>query len=97
MELDRRTDGRFENGRGNVVELEDEYVYPMLKTSDLAAGRIAPSRWMLVPQRAIGADTSTIAASAPKTWAYLTNHADALNRRGSRIYRDRPPFSTRRA
>ncbi|HUG92139.1 MAG TPA: hypothetical protein VML55_14965, partial [Planctomycetaceae bacterium] len=36
---------------------------------------------------------SRIRQSAPKTWAYLERHADALDRRASSIYRNRPRFA----
>jgi hypothetical protein len=84
----------YRNGFGEVVELEDEYLYPMLKGSQLANGKTEkPSRWMLVTQRAVGEDTTAIKSSSPKTWAYLERHADKLDRRASSIYRNRPRFS----
>ena len=85
--------GRYRNGLGELVELEDEYLYPMLKSSEVANGRTTPRRWMLVPQRAVGDDTGFIRARAPKTWAYLQGHGAALDRRASSIYRRRPRFS----
>jgi len=85
---------RYRNGLGEVIDLEPDYVYPMLKSSDLAGRRVADTaRRMLVTQRSVGQSTHEIARTAPKTWSYLTSHADLLNRRGSSIYRDRPPFS----
>ena len=57
MELRKEARG-FRNGLGEVVELEDDYLFPMLKSSDLANGHINdPVRRMLVPQRAVGEDT----------------------------------------
>lgn len=95
MEFDRTADGgRFQNGRGDKVELEPEYVYPLLKSTDLAHGRCATVRkWLLVTQGRPGEDTSVIAARAPKTWAYLRAHGDQLDGRRSSIYRNRPRFS----
>lgn len=93
MEL-LREGRKYRNGLGELVELEDLYVYPMLKSSDLANG--APrskNRCMIVPQRTVGEDTSAIQARAPKTWAYLTAHGDLLAKRSSSIYRNRPAFS----
>src|ERR1700746_3229599 len=48
---------------------------------------------MLVPQRAVADDTQDIRKLAPKTWQYLQEHGEALDRRASSIYRDRPRFS----
>jgi hypothetical protein len=91
MEL-TQVEGGYENGLGQVVDLEPDYLYPLLKSSDLARGG-QPRRWVLVPQRAVGEATAPIARSAPRTWAYLCEHGDALDRRASSVYRKRPRFS----
>jgi hypothetical protein len=93
MEL-RRVGDRLRNGHGETVALEERLLYPMLKSSELAReADVTPSRVMIVPQRAIGEDTSRIARAAPRTWRYLARHRAALDRRGSSIYLGRPPFS----
>jgi len=85
---------RYRNGLGQLVELEDEYLYPMLKSSDLANGSVKePTRWMLVTQRHVAEDTKSIETNAPKTWQYLLCHAERLDKRASSIYRKRPRFS----
>lgn len=85
-------DGRLINGYGNAVDIEHEYVFPLLKSSDLGNGRIAIRKSVLVTQRNTGDDTSEIERKAPKTWAYLMKHADALDGRKSSIYQNRPRF-----
>ena len=66
----------------------------MLKSSKVAnSSEIKPDRWMLVTQRHIGEDTAPIRQDAPKTWKYLCDHAERLNRRASIIYKGRPAFS----
>jgi hypothetical protein len=93
MEL-RQKDGKFSNGIGEHVDLEDRYLYPLLKSADISNGPIGSlSRWMLVTQRTVGEDTDQIREKAPKTWEYLLRHADFLDRRASSIYRKRPRFS----
>ncbi|MCK4659506.1 MAG: N-6 DNA methylase [Phycisphaerae bacterium] len=93
MEL-HKEGARYRNGLGEVVELEDDYVFPMLKGSNLANGNVAhPEHWMLVTQRAVGDDTITIQLKAPKTSRYLQEHALYLDRRASSIYKKRPRFS----
>ena len=85
---------RYRNGLGELVELEDEYLYPMLKSSQLANATSAhPKRWVLVTQRSLSDDTAMIARTAPKTWEYLVSHAERLDGRRSSIYRNRPRFS----
>jgi hypothetical protein len=94
MELRRLGADSFTNGLREVVRLEREYIYPMMKGSDVAGGRITEGeRWMIVPQRSTNDDTSAIANRAPRTWEYLTTHGGALDRRGSSIYRKRPRFA----
>jgi len=93
MELSHDDDGHLVNGLGERVSIERDFVYPMLKSSDIAKGRVSAGRFMIVPQREIGEDTSGIAETAPRTWAYLTNHAAKLDGRGSVIYRGKPRFS----
>jgi hypothetical protein len=93
MEL-RRVGDQLRNGLGEAVEIEDRLLYPMRKSSELARDRDAPpDRIMIVPQRTIGEDTSRLAEAAPRTWRYLARHRAALDRRGSAIYRGRPPFA----
>lgn len=90
----RRRGTRLTNGWGEVVSLEDDFIFPLLKSSQVAAGRTAQTdRWMLVPQRRVGDDTATIRQQAPRTWRYLHSHAERLDRRASAIYRSRPRFS----
>ena len=93
MEL--RPDGTsaFKNGFGEVVDLESTFLYPMLKSSEVAKPDRVPSRYMLVTQRSIGEDTSQIGREAPRTWSYLEMHASQLDKRSSSIYRNRPRFS----
>lgn len=86
--------GGYRNGFGELTDLEDEYLYPMFKSSDIANGsNRQPTRWMLVPQRIVGEKTHQIRRLAPKTWQYLQAHAQQLDKRASSVYRDRPPFS----
>jgi len=93
MELVAVADG-LRTRSGEPLDLEREAVYPMLKASDLGNGKVpAPTRWMIVPQRTTGEDTSRLARIAPNTWAYLTLNGDRLDRRASVIYKGRPRFS----
>ncbi|MBN2580426.1 MAG: N-6 DNA methylase [Pirellulales bacterium] len=93
MEL-QKEGARYRNGLHDLWEMEEEYLYPLLKSSDLAHRRIeCPRKWLLVPQRFIGEDTLQIRESAPKTWNYLKTYIEHFNRRTSSIYRNRPPFS----
>lgn len=91
MELTREKHA-FINGLGEQVELEEEFVYPMLKSSELMAGK-GPTRWMIVTQRSVGEETSNIRVRAPKLWKYLTDHSEYFHARKSSIYKGRPQFA----
>jgi hypothetical protein len=92
MEFTR--DGRkLINGFGEAVRIEDDYVFPLLKSSDLGNGRIVIRKAVLVTQRHIGDDTSKIEKKAPKTWEYLMRHNEILDGRKSSIYKNRSRFS----
>ena len=85
---------QLKNGLGELLDLEPDYLLPMFKTSEVAAGRVDHChRRMIVTQRCIGEHTAGIAERAPKTWSYLQRHRALLNKRGSSIYRGKPNFS----
>lgn len=93
MEL-KKQDNILVNGLGEEVDIESTYVYPLLKGSDIANDRIkSTNRFVIVTQKTVGEPTNTIRHLAPKTWKYLEKHAEFLDNRKSRIYRDNPRFS----
>jgi len=90
-------DGRnWLNSLGERVEVEDEYVYPLIKGSDVrrfAQGIDIPKRGVIVPQKEVHEDTKRLAFSAPRLWAYLERHNARFNARKSSIYKNKPPYS----
>jgi len=93
MELRKEVHG-YRNKLGELYDLEDTYIYPMLKSSDIAGAETPqPSRWMLVTQRTVGESTIPIRYKAPKTWAYLDDHGELFAKRKSSVYKNRPRFS----
>ena len=83
---------RLVNGSGEQVDIEKDYVFPLLKSSDLGNGRIVTRKAVLVTQRHTGDETQEIMQKAPKTWAYLERHSSVLDERKSSIYVNRPRF-----
>lgn len=84
----------FCNGLGELVDIEPTYLYPMMKATQVANGVAGKSqRYMLIPQRTLGEDTSQLAYTAPKTWQYLCHHSALLEARASSIYRKQPRFA----
>jgi hypothetical protein len=93
MELDRAEDGSFwMNTLGEAVDVEDEYVYPLLKGTALYHGRPI-TKGVIVPQRHPRDDTTKLEAQAPRLWRYLNSHVDRFQARRSSIYRSAPPFA----
>ena len=86
-------DNKLLNGFGEIVDIEDYCIYPLLKSSDLGNGRIVPRKFVIVTQQNIGEDTAFIKNLYPKTWEYLIKYSEILDQRGSSIYAKRPRFS----
>ncbi|HET7624750.1 MAG TPA: N-6 DNA methylase [Verrucomicrobiae bacterium] len=93
MELWRKEKNIFRNKLDEETELESEFLFPLLKCSDLANGRIEPNRFVLITQTRVGQDTSEILTRAPRTWNYLDSHRKLFDARKSSIYSNRIPFA----
>ena len=93
MEFQVTSEGLL-NGLGEIVELSDDYLYPMYKSSDIAQHELQPpTRKMLITQVNIGDDTQKIIKWSEKTWDYLTANSKYLDARKSSIYKHAPRFS----
>ncbi|QLE56931.1 SAM-dependent methyltransferase [Nostoc sp. TCL26-01] len=93
MEL-RKVDDIYINGLGENVNIEETFIFPLIKGSDIAQGRIeSTNRYVVVTQKFIGESTDHIKYLAPKTWNYLESHAKYLDARKSKIYQNNPRFS----
>ncbi|MCL2346804.1 MAG: hypothetical protein FWC50_00945 [Planctomycetaceae bacterium] len=86
--------GVFRNGFGETVDIENDLVFPLLKSSDLKEPIIETTRkFVLVPQNFVGQETGFIQRDYLKTATYLDKHRELFERRKSSIYRGKPPFS----
>lgn len=93
MELSK-IDNILVNGFGETVEIENNFVYPLLKGSDIANNRINQTRkYVIVTQRTVGEATDKIKKTAPKTWKYLVKYREYLDKRKSKVYQNKPQFS----
>jgi hypothetical protein len=82
------------NGFGEIVDIENDYIYPLLKSSDLSNSRLFPSKFIVIPHYQDGQHISkTINNNTTKTLAYLNKYAHILDNRKSIIYKKRPQFS----
>lgn len=94
MELTYDTSGNLYNKLGGMVDVESEYVYPLLKSSNLGGvEKTREKKAMIVPQKCIGEDTAQLEYTAPLLWRYLTQHRDIFDRRKSSIYEKQPSFA----
>lgn len=89
MEL-RREGDLLLNTEG-AVEVEKDFVFPLLKCTDVFKGN-APTRAMILPQRSLSDDTELLAETAPRLWRYLLDHEEHFTKRKSSIYLKRPRF-----
>ncbi|MEG4045774.1 SAM-dependent methyltransferase [Microcoleus sp. Pol17_C1] len=90
----RKIDNYFVNTFGEVVDIEDTYLFPLIKGSGVAQNRInATDRYMLITQKFIGESTENIKKIAPKTGRYLEDCGQYLDNRKSKIYQNNPRFS----
>jgi len=93
LELRKENDNYF-NKLGELVEIESDYLYPLLKGSDIANGRVTQTQlYLLVTQTNISENIELCAHRFPRTWQYLESHAHYFDRRKSKIYRNRSQFS----
>ncbi|MBE3559266.1 MAG: SAM-dependent methyltransferase [Ktedonobacteraceae bacterium] len=94
FELRYGSSGRLYNKLGEIVSVEREYIYPLLKSSDIGGkAREQSKRAVLVTQRYIGEDTRCLEYEAPLLWKYLISHRETIEARKSSIYNNQPPFA----
>jgi len=94
MELTYDASGKLYNKLRENVEIEAQYVYPLLKSSDLGGVEKArQKKAMIVPQRRIGEDTAKLEFIAPMLWKYLVQHQSDFDKRKSSIYEKQSSFA----
>jgi hypothetical protein len=71
-----KTNNKIYNSLGEELKVEDTYLFPLLKGSDIANKRTdKTNRYLLVTQSFIGESTENIQTTAPQTWQYLQKHS----------------------
>ena len=94
MELSYDNQGVLHNKSGEMIVAEPDYIYPLLKSSDLFNDvNLCPHRAVIVPETRPGENTWALKQTAPRLWSYLTAHADIFSQRKSSIYQGQPPFT----
>lgn len=86
------SDGTLVNSVGEAVDDDENFVFPLMKGSDVARGQWR-DRYVVVTQRHTGDCTRVIQARAPRLWQYLETHSERFQARRSKVYQDAPPYS----
>jgi len=90
----KKTGDMYLNGFGEVISVEQERVYGIVKSSDLKGGIInEPRKYVVITQKNLGEETSNLVIKYPKLYTYLCSKKDILAKRKSSIYIDKPEFS----
>lgn len=93
IELSKTANG-YINGLNEIVDIEEQWIYPLFKGSDVANGKTQyPSKFIIIPQKHHQQSTAYLQTSAPKLWDYLNHHLHDFSKRKSRIYQDKDPFA----
>lgn len=92
MEITIIEDDKYSNGLKETFKIEEDCVYPLIKSSDIAKFKGEVRKYLIVTQKNTSDSTKTIAIKCPLTYEYLLNHAEFLDNRKSSIYSKRPRF-----
>lgn len=88
------SNGSYTNGMGETVQIEPDLIYPLLKSSDINNYRDNRFRkFIIVPQRRVGDDTSKLQYTHPLAFSYLTKYEHLFSGRKSSIYKGKDKFS----
>jgi hypothetical protein len=92
--LKKITSRTYKSKISNLIELEDDLVYPFLKSSDIKDPFIRNSRYyILLPQQKLGENPTEKLKNFPKTLNYLQSNLFYFTKRKSRIYNNQQQFS----
>lgn len=83
----------YMNNLGEVVSVEDDLLYPLLKSSNLKNAVVAETgKCILMTQRRLREDTGVIRDRYPLTWDYLEKNREYFEKRKSSIYERAPRY-----
>ena len=84
---------KLQNGYKEILDIEDDLIFPFLKSSDLAKEKFSENKRILITQRFINEPTDYIQTNYPKTWKYLIDHTEDFEKRKSIIYKNKSRYS----
>lgn len=89
-----KNNGKFVNGYNQEVNIENDLVFGLIKSSELKGGIISSGRKsVIVTQKKIGECTDYIRYDFPLTYNYLLKNKNYFAKRKSKIYDGKPEFS----
>lgn len=92
MELNK-TGGIYTNGFGEKVDIEEDVIFPLIKSSDIGKEYISDIKhYVIVTQKNTTEDTAILQKLYPKAYKYLQKYAYLLDNRKSVIYQRRSRF-----
>jgi len=87
-------DGEYLNGFGETVRIEEDLIFPLLKSSDINNYQVGRFRkFIIVPQHKTGESTSLLKYTHPLAYSYLVRHESVFSNRKSSIYKGKDRFS----
>ena len=90
----KKNKNSYANGYDETHEIESNFIYPLLKSSDIKQNSVAfPQKFLLVTQKTTRDNTNIISSVAPKAWKYLKKYDKELTKRSSIVYKKKPPYS----
>lgn len=83
MELTLRN-GIFQNGQKKTVQIEDDIVFPLIKSSMFKTPIIHSfTKYVIVTQKKAREETGHLEQELPKTWDYLNDNIELFESRKS--------------
>jgi hypothetical protein len=93
LELDF-VDGVYKNGFNDDVDIEDDLVFPLVKSSDVQNSPLStPRKFVIITQKKVGEDTTYIAERFPRLNKYLSDNLRFLSARKSSIYSGKSEYA----
>jgi hypothetical protein len=90
----QKLDSEYINGFKEQLEIEEDLIFGLVKSSDLQSPLIVkPRKYVIVTQKKIGEETAYLAETLPKLYKYLIENVHFFTERKSTIYKGKPQFS----
>ncbi|NHJ40183.1 MAG: methyltransferase [Asgard group archaeon] len=94
LELTINENNILANKLGEIVDVEEDVIFPLLKGSDLRNYEVNnSSQRILLTQKKLSEDISTKLKQFPKFEKYLLDHKFYFNKRKSKIYKNKSDFA----